>query len=128
MSLRQRKKRKSKSTAKAKRVVGSARAHFKAKPTVVEFFHDVASLSGEFSASSDRIEKAALLMVEGEHVDSKSRRHEFSASRVEEIAKNTNQLLSSGGRVPWQKDHSKRQDDNIGDLTGQVEADRKSVV
>lgn len=89
--------------------------------------------SAEFeSESPNQITKRALVMVEGEHIDSAKRRHVFDAERIKRIAERTNNWLSQGGRVPWQRDHKKTQQDNIGDLEGGLEVrvitDRKSVV
>lgn len=68
--------------------------------------------------------KRALLMVEGDHIDSAKRHHSFPAARIRRIAANTNAFISKFGRVPWQKDHAKTQDANIGDLEGEVEVRR----
>jgi hypothetical protein len=73
-------------------------------------------LNAEFEGNGEAVVKRGLIMVEGIHVDSKKRRHEFPAERVQRIFNNTIDFLSKGGRVPWQKDHQKTQDHNIGDL------------
>lgn len=64
----------------------------------------------------DALIKQALIMVEGDHVDSKKRPHRFPAQRIKRIFNNTVAFLAGGGRVPWQQDHQKTQDANIGDL------------
>lgn len=74
---------------------------------------------GEINPSA--VVKKALVMVEGTHIDSNKRKHVFSAERVQRVVENTNRMLASGGRVPWQKDHQKTQDANIGDLEGKLE-------
>jgi len=110
----------------------SDRANFRSsrsnrsKVSPVSYFSDLGLLSAEFAGGSDEIEKPALIMVEGFHTDSKKRDHEFSAARIEEIAENTNEFLRSGGRIPWQQDHAKTQQANIGDLAGEVELRRIS--
>jgi hypothetical protein len=102
-------------------------ATFRAAPAVasIRHFHDRAFEfdSAEFEVSPDgnTLTKRALVMVEGVHVDSAKRKHEFSADRVQRIADNTNAFLESGGRVPWQRDHKKGQPDNLGDLEGLLE-------
>ncbi|HEY9657660.1 MAG TPA: hypothetical protein V6C65_04285 [Allocoleopsis sp.] len=111
----------------------SARSEFRTSraANTVHFFEQPLSIKSapagfcdaEFEEAEDgSIIKKALLMVEGEHVDSQKRRHVFDAQRIYKIAKNTNNFLSRHGRIPWQKDHNKTQDSNIGDLEGMVEA------
>jgi hypothetical protein len=105
------------------------RANFRsARPerSAVSYFSDLGLLSAEFAGGADEIEKPALIMVEGFHTDSKKRDHEFSAARIKEIAENTNEFMRSGGRIPWQQDHAKTQQANIGDLAGEVELKRIS--
>jgi len=94
--------------------------------SVIISFSDIGVLSADFSGNADEIEKPALIMVEGDHIDSQKRHHEFSAERIEELAQNTNAHLRSGGRIPWQQDHAKTQQANIGDLVGEVEVRRIS--
>lgn len=78
--------------------------------------------SAEFEAGEDStVIKKALVMVEGEHVDSAKKRHVFSPARIQKIVENTNNFLAQGGRVPWQRDHKKDQESNIGDLEGPLE-------
>ena len=76
---------------------------------------------GQVNQTGDRIVKEALVFVEGTHTDSAKRTHEFSAERVKKIVKNTNKFLAQGGRIPWQRDHLKTQDANLGDLEGPLE-------
>lgn len=91
----------------------------------IRLFNDDAFLlsRSEFDSGDDEntITKRALVMVEGQHTDSAKRKHFFSSDRVAELVENTNALLNSGGRVPWQRDHKKDQDSNIGDLEGLLE-------
>jgi len=61
----------------------------------------------------------ALIFVEGDHVDSQKRPHNFSVSRIENIVRNTNDFIRKGGRIPFQKDHKKEQTYNIGDIEGE---------
>lgn len=61
-------------------------------------------------------------MVEGSHTDSSKKHHVFDADRICQIVENTNNWLAKGGRVPWQLDHKKTQDANIGDLESGLEA------
>lgn len=61
-------------------------------------------------------------MVEGSHTDSSKKHHIFDADRIYQIVENTNNWLAKGGRVPWQLDHKKTQDANIGDLESGLEA------
>lgn len=79
----------------------------------------------EFNEEEDdphTLTKEALVMVEGNHIDSAKRSHNFSRDRILQIVKNTNNFISQGGRVPWQTDHDKKQAANIGDLEGILEA------
>lgn len=78
----------------------------------------------EFNEEEDprTLTKEALVMVEGSHIDSSKRPHDFSRDRILRIVKNTNDWISQGGRVPWQTDHDKKQSANIGDLEGILEA------
>lgn len=69
----------------------------------------------------NEIAKQALILVEGIHTDSNKKTHRFSRDRVIRVAENTNAFIDNGGRVPWQVDHSKRQNDNIGDIEGKLE-------
>ncbi len=74
------------------------------------------------STDTNSVTKRALVMVEGDHIDSAKRHHIFGADRIHRIVENTNNFLATGGRVPWQVDHKKTQDANIGDLEGGLEA------
>lgn len=95
-------------------------------PGHVQHFYDPAFDLGraEFEDAEEdgsMLTKQALVMVEGTHVDSAKRKHQFPAERIKRIVANTNALLASGGRVPWQRDHQKTQAANIGDLDGPLE-------
>lgn len=88
------------------------------------YFDSVPSaLTGaSFSSPENKHEvlKEALLFVEGNHIDSAKRKHSFSPERVFKIVENTNKFLQSGGRIPWQQDHDKKQSANLGDLDGEI--------
>lgn len=58
----------------------------------------------------------ALVFVEGVHKDSRGREHVFSSKDIETYVNNTNHFLAKGGKIPWQKDHQKTQDYNIGEV------------
>jgi len=95
-------------------------------PGHVQHFYDPAFDLGraEFEDAEEdgsMLTKQALVMIEGTHVDSAKRKHQFPADRIKRIVANTNALLASGGRVPWQRDHQKTQAANIGDLDGPLE-------
>lgn len=95
-------------------------------PGKVKHFYDAAFDFGraEFEDGEEEgsvITKQALVMIEGTHIDSAKRKHQFPAERIQRIVANTNALLASGGRIPWQRDHQKTQSANIGDLDGPLE-------
>jgi hypothetical protein len=72
-----------------------------------------------FSDSQDGqevISKKALVIIEGEHTDNSGKKHSFTKDDIEWFAEATNEFLEEGGRVPWQRDHDKKQSANIGDL------------
>lgn len=79
-------------------------------------------LSFSFNHAEDLavLEKDALIFVEGQHKDRQGNTHVFSAERVQNIANNTIQKISQGVRLPFQRDHKKTTDANIGDLEGSV--------
>ena len=60
--------------------------------------------------------KPALVFVEGEHTDSNKRTHFFSKDRIHRIVANTNEFFNQGRRIPFQLDHKKDQNNNIGDV------------
>jgi hypothetical protein len=104
---------------------------YKRKNTIANFRHnstpkivhfESAPLSAEFTESDGAIYTSGLVLVEGEHIDSKQRKHVFSADRVKKIVNNTNQLLQRGARLPLLTDHQKTQDTTIGDVEGTIEA------
>jgi len=68
---------------------------------------------------SAKITKKALVFVEGVHTDSQKRKHDFGYARVLQIVQNTNEKISQGFRVPFQQDHKKTQDFNLGDIDGE---------
>lgn len=68
------------------------------------------------TTNTARLEKPALIFVEGNHVDSNKRSHVFSRERVSQLVENTNNFINMGGRVPFQRDHRKDQANNIGDV------------
>lgn len=63
-----------------------------------------------------RISKPALVFVEGQHKDNKQRVHIFDRDRIESLVNETNKFMSKGGRVPFQRDHKKTQEYNLGDV------------
>jgi hypothetical protein len=71
-----------------------------------------------FSTTGDlfKLAKRALVFVEGTHKDSQGRVHEFPVDRIREFVDNTNKFLKGGGRIPFQMDHRKTQEYNIGDV------------
>lgn len=73
---------------------------------------------------SVKISKPALLFVSGRHRDNQGRWHEFDERRIQTIAANTNKWFDEGGRIPFQRDHAKTQDCNLGDLEGKVYVER----
>lgn len=95
----------------------------KVKREDVRYFNnDLPLVPEEMDEEQDSIVvKKALILVEGNHVDSQGRPHRFPADRVIQIAKNTNRWFSQGNRIPWLTDHKKTQWDTIGDLDGAVE-------
>lgn len=76
------------------------------------------SISGDGESYS--LAKKALIFIEGNHKDSMGRSHEFDASRIKKFVDNTNNFIRSGGRLPFQMDHRKTQDFNIGDVEGEL--------
>lgn len=62
------------------------------------------------------LSRPALIFVEGQHTDNKKRVHVFGRERVEELVRNTNAFLDKGGRLPFQRDHKKTQEFNLGDV------------
>lgn len=75
----------------------------------------------KFKKSSEGLQLAgpALIFVEGNHVDSKKRAHSFGPDRIRKIVENTNMFMRKGGRVPFQSDHQKTQQFNLGDVEGE---------
>lgn len=76
--------------------------------------------SGRSSNAESKLVKPALIFVEGKHKDRQGITHKFSAERVQTIADNTNENREQGVRIPFQLDHKKDSQSNIGDLTGPV--------
>ena len=60
--------------------------------------------------------KPALIFVEGQHTDSSKRTHHFTKGRIQRIVDNTNEFFKAGRRIPFQLDHKKDQQNNIGDV------------
>lgn len=81
---------------------------------------DLLNFSIDSESETYSLAKKALIFVEGTHKDSMGRQHEFPASRVKKFVDNTNSFIRSGGRLPFQKDHKKTQDFNIGDVEGEL--------
>ena len=95
--------------------------NLKSQSSVVKFRAFEAGLLGgvNFSADQDSdetISKKALVIIEGEHTDNSGKKHSFTKEDIEWFADATNNFLEQGGRIPWQKDHDKKQGSNIGDL------------
>jgi hypothetical protein len=91
------------------------------KRDFIRFATSESGLLGGVNFSQDHdgqetISKKALVIVEGEHTDNSGKKHSFTKDDIEWFAEATNQFLEEGGRVPWQKDHDKKQSANIGDL------------
>lgn len=73
--------------------------------------------------AAEKVVKKALILIEGTQFDSKKRKHEFSAERLEKIADNTNALIDSGSRLPLCLNHDKRTETTVGDIEGNVYVD-----
>ncbi len=63
-----------------------------------------------------QLAKPALIFVEGVHTDSQKRTHQFNRQRIMRIVENTNEFFRQGRRIPFQLDHKKDQENNIGDV------------
>ena len=68
------------------------------------------------SGDTAELTKQALVFVEGNHKDSKGRKHNFSAERLRKIVDVTNRRFEAGERIPLQTDHKKTQEFNLGDV------------
>lgn len=103
-----------------------SRSTSKVKREDVRYFNnDLPLVPEDMDEEQDSVVvKKALILVEGNHVDSQGRPHRFPADRVIQIAENTNRWFSQGNRIPWLTDHKKTQWDTIGDLDGAVEVRR----
>jgi hypothetical protein len=103
-----------------------SRSTTKVKREDVRYFNnDLPLIPGDIAEEEDSVVvKKALILVEGNHVDSQGRPHRFPAERVFQIAENTNHWFNQGNRIPWLTDHKKTQWDTIGDLDGAVEVRR----
>jgi len=83
---------------------------------IVHFSAAPLSLTSTVQDTPNKVTKKALVLYEGTHIDSKKKKHIFSADRIEEITENSNALFRSQGRIPLLKDHDKTQDSVIGDV------------
>ena len=81
---------------------------------------DLLKFSISEEGDSFSLAKKALIFVEGTHKDSMGRTHDFTPARIKTFVDNTNNFIRSGGRLPFQKDHKKTQDFNIGDVEGEL--------
>lgn len=77
---------------------------------------DLLNFSVDEETKAYSLEKKALIFVEGQHKDSMGRVHNFTPERVSKFVNNTNKFLDKGGRVPFQLDHKKTSEYNIGDV------------
>lgn len=85
-------------------------------------FTNTGFVNSNYSDNEDNtISKKALILVEGNHIDSKKREHNFPVERLFRIAENTNREFERGIRIPVLKDHSKTIDSTVGDLNSAVE-------
>ena len=73
-----------------------------------------------FSLEDNVLKKRGLILVEGDHTDSKKRGHTFTPERLERIVENTNNFLSKGSRLPILLDHNKSQSHVVGDLNSEL--------
>jgi hypothetical protein len=73
-----------------------------------------------YSMNDNVLTKKALILVEGEHIDSKKRKHNFSSDRIESIANNTNTLFNQGANIPLLADHDKTVRSALGNLESPV--------
>lgn len=76
-----------------------------------------------YSFEDNNLKKRALILVEGKHVDSKKRTHNFTAERIENIANNTNTLFNQGANIPLLADHNKTVNSALGNLESPVYID-----
>ncbi|GAA6622917.1 hypothetical protein [Scytonema sp. NUACC26] len=77
--------------------------------------------NSNYSVTEDGgIRKKALILVEGEHTDSKKRKHTFDKQFIQQVAQNTNVLFEQGNPVPILLDHQKTVDSTVGELESPV--------
>lgn len=74
----------------------------------------------DYSISDEGLTKRALILVEGEHIDSKKRKHYFSKDRINDIAENTNTYFNQGANIPLLADHNKTVNAALGNLESPV--------
>lgn len=79
--------------------------------------------NSNYEVTNNVLKKKGLILIEGTQTDSKGRKHTFSADRLHDIVFNTNELISTGARIPLLEDHQKLQDKVVGDLTGTLRAE-----
>lgn len=77
---------------------------------------DYLNFSFDEDTNTARLTKSALVFVEGNHTDSSKREHYFGRDRILKIVDNTNNFFRLGGRIPFQRDHKKDQNNNLGDI------------
>ncbi len=83
---------------------------------------DLGTLKADFEQGEEgAIVKDALLLIEGTHKDNAGKEHNFTSDRVLKIAHNTNQALLSGTEVPFMRNHSKKDEDKIGEIVSDLE-------
>jgi hypothetical protein len=73
-----------------------------------------------YSVTNNQLSKRALILVEGVHIDSNKRKHEFNSDRIEKIADNTNTLFNQGANIPLLADHNKTVNSALGNLESPV--------
>jgi methyl-accepting chemotaxis protein len=76
--------------------------------------------SSNYSIEEGELRTGGLILVEGEHIDSKNRTHKFDKNRIKKIAEKTNTLFENGGNIPLLQDHIKTVDNTVGSLESPV--------
>lgn len=85
-------------------------------------YFDLGTLKADFEQGEENtIVKDALLLIEGTHKDNNGKTHNFTSDRILNIAHNTNKALAKGVELPFMRNHSKKDDDKIGEVVSDLQ-------
>ena len=88
------------------------------------FQSPLVSLGNAIVDNGQTLVKRAIIAIEGCHTCNRGKKYDFPATRIQQMADNTNAEIANGRIISIFRDHQRSAESHFGDLTGLVECRR----